>query len=196
MLHLDPNEYYGSDQASLTLDELAAWSRRANSIEHDNAAGPSTPRYTNATTSLLTPQLENDRRRYALSLFPAILPSRGEMIDTLIKSQVSKYVSFRMLDSVALWQQGFGQDVSERAGAETGHEGGAKEEPNLRQNGHIRRVPGSKEEVFKDKSVGLVDKRRLMRFLMFAAGDFESDDMLKGAFDSLVHSRSISTVVS
>jgi RAB protein geranylgeranyltransferase component A len=196
VLHLDPNEYYGSDQASLTLDELAAWSQRVLSAEDDNAAGPSTTRYTNATTSPLTPQLENDRRRYALSLFPAILPSRGEMIDTLIKSQVSKYVSFRKLDSVALWQQQLSQATPGEGGDQAGPVEASVEERTGRQSGHIRRVPGSKEEVFKDKSVGLVDKRRLMKFLMFAAGDFESDDMLKGAFDPPVHSRSISASVS
>lgn len=47
-------------------------------------------------------------------------------------------------------------------------------------DGSIKKVPGSKEDVFKDKSIGLLDKRRLMKFLMFAAGDFEEDDILVG----------------
>jgi RAB protein geranylgeranyltransferase component A len=70
---------------------------------------------------------------------------------------VSKYVSFRILDSVSIWQQQAG-------------EGG----------GSIRRVPGSKEQVFRDKEVSLMEKRRLMKFLMFAAGEFEDSDTLKG----------------
>jgi hypothetical protein len=41
-------------------------------------------------------------------------------------------------------------------------------------------VPGSKEDVFKDKSVSLVDKRRLMRFLMFVAGEYEQDNLYQG----------------
>ena len=44
----------------------------------------------------------------------------------------------------------------------------------------VRRIPGSKEEVFKDQSIGWVEKRKLMKFLMFAAGDFESDPILTG----------------
>ena len=44
----------------------------------------------------------------------------------------------------------------------------------------MRRVPGSKEEVFKDQSVGLMEKRRLMKFLMFAGGEFENDPILAG----------------
>ena len=49
----------------------------------------------------------------------------------------------------------------------------------------MRKVPGSKEEVFKDKSVGLVEKRKLMKFLMFAAGEFENDQTLVGENVSL-----------
>jgi RAB protein geranylgeranyltransferase component A len=69
---------------------------------------------------------------------------------------VSKYVSFRILDSVSVWQQ-----------TEDGE-------------GKVRRVPGSKEQVFKDKDISLMEKRRLMKFLMFAAGEFEDDVLLKG----------------
>jgi RAB protein geranylgeranyltransferase component A len=66
---------------------------------------------------------------------------------------VSKYVSFRLPDSVSVWDNA---------------------------SGGVRRVPGSKEEVFKDKSVPLVTKRKLMKFLMFAGGEFEADPILAG----------------
>jgi len=82
-----------------------------------------------------------------------VLPSRGALIDTLIALDVSKYVSFRMLDAVSFWKDDLG---------------GAK------------RVPGSKEEVFKDKTIGLVEKRRLMKFLMWCGGEFEGDEILRG----------------
>ncbi|OWZ50998.1 rab escort protein [Cryptococcus neoformans Tu259-1] len=147
VLHLDPNEYYGGEQASLTLDELVEWSTKR--VESSSAAVS----YTHASASVLTPTLQNDRRRYALSLFPAILPSRGPLIDALISSDVSKYVSFKLLDSVNIWDEGC-------AGT--------------------RKVPGCKEEIFKDKSVSLMDKRKLMKFFMFAAGEFEHNDILRG----------------
>ncbi|WVR03857.1 hypothetical protein IAU60_000855 [Kwoniella sp. DSM 27419] len=159
VLHLDPNEYYGGQQASLTLDELASWaqSQRASSSDTQDASS-SRISYQQATTSDLSPELEKDKRRYAISLFPSILPSRGKLIDTLIGSDVSKYVSFRLLDSVSVYDESDAQSVPSR----------------------VKRVPGSKEEVFKDKSVGLLDKRRLMKFLMFAAGEFEDEELLKG----------------
>ena len=46
--------------------------------------------------------------------------------------------------------------------------------------GFVQSVPGSKEDVFKSKVLSLVDKRRLMRFLMFAAGDFEGKKEIEG----------------
>lgn len=99
--------------------------------------------------------LAPDRRRYAISLFPALMPGRGALVQTLISSDVSKYVSFRLLDGVSIWESDAGGGV-------------------------FRRVPGSKEEVFKDKSISLQAKRRLMKSLMFAGGEFEEDEQLKG----------------
>ncbi|WVW80108.1 hypothetical protein I302_102083 [Kwoniella bestiolae CBS 10118] len=148
VLHLDPNEYYGGEQASLTLDELVEWSNNQPS----SSSSTSHVQYFSASTTPLDAELQNDRRRYALSLFPAILPSRGNLIDTLISSDVSKYVSFRILDSISLYTN----------------------------EGEFKKVPGSKEEIFKDKTISLVDKRRLMKFLMFAAGEFEDSEILKG----------------
>ncbi len=154
VLHLDPNEHYGAAQASLTLDELGAWADalgKGEGASEGSYAVNQRRRYTDAWHTPLDPGLTAARRAYALSLYPALLPSRGTLIQTLIDSGVSKYVGFRLLDGVAVWD-----------GAEA------------------QRVPGSKEDVFKDKTVSLVDKRRLMRFLLFVAGDYDSDDVLKG----------------
>ncbi len=46
-------------------------------------------------------------------------------------------------------------------------------------SGAVKGVPGSKEDVFKNKDISLVDKRRLMRFLMFASGEFEGKPELE-----------------
>lgn len=81
------------------------------------------------------------------------MPSRGALVGTLIASDVSKYVTFKLLDGVHVWT-------------------GSEEQ--------THRVPGSKEDVFNDKSVSLPDKRKLMKALMFAGGDFEQDPALQG----------------
>ncbi|KAK6907311.1 rab escort protein [Kwoniella mangroviensis CBS 10435] len=151
VLHLDPNEYYGGEQASLTLDELVEWSNSQSSSTSSSSSSWNV-KYGSTSTTPLDESLQNDRRRYALSLFPAILPSRGDLIDTLISSDVSKYVSFRILDSISLYTS----------------------------EGEFKKVPGSKEEIFKDKTISLMDKRKLMKFLLFAASEFEESEILKG----------------
>ncbi|WWC87849.1 uncharacterized protein L201_002746 [Kwoniella dendrophila CBS 6074] len=158
VLHLDPNEYYGGEQASLTLDELINWSNQHASSSSSNSSKYHI-RYSSSSTTSLTEELEFNKRRYSLSLFPSILPSRGQLIDTLISSDVSKYVSFRILDSISLY---------------------TSTQTEKEESGKFRKVPGSKEEIFKDKSISLIDKRKLMKFLLFTAGEFEQDDLLKG----------------
>ena len=152
--HVDNNQYYGGDEASLTLDELAEWAdiRKADPNE---TARPSPylvhqrTRYASISRSVAIP---SHSRQYSVSLVPSIVPSVGPHIDSLILSGVSRYGSFKLLEKVAVYDS-----------------------PGL-----IQRVPGSKEDVFKSKILSLVDKRRLMRFLMFAAGDFEGKKEVEG----------------
>jgi RAB protein geranylgeranyltransferase component A len=91
-------------------------------------------------------------RQYALSLAPAFIPSLGLLITSLVASGVARYGGYKLLESTAV----YAEDRS------------------------VRVVPGSKEDVFKNKDMSLVDKRRLMRFLMFAAGEFENSADLSG----------------
>ncbi|KAJ7699634.1 GDP dissociation inhibitor-domain-containing protein [Mycena rosella] len=90
-------------------------------------------------------------RTYALSLAPSLIPSTGPLIEALVASGVAKYGGFRLIERVCVYV-----------------------------SGAVKPVPGSKEDVFKNKEISLVDKRRLMRFLMFAAGEFEGKMELTG----------------
>lgn len=47
-------------------------------------------------------------------------------------------------------------------------------------SGSVKSVPGSKEDIFKNKDISLLDKRRLMRFLMYAAGEVEGSKEVQG----------------
>ncbi|KAH9843639.1 FAD/NAD-P-binding domain-containing protein [Rhodofomes roseus] len=149
--HLDVNPYYGGDNASLTADELVSWA------DERAAAGPSNPSYASAQRTKFTSISRSgstlpQSRQYSISLSPAIIPSVGPLIDALIASGVSRYGGFKLLEKVAIY---------------TGP-------------GSVKPVPGSKEDVFKSKELSLLDKRRLMRFLMFAAGDFEGKKEFEG----------------
>ncbi|THV04549.1 FAD/NAD(P)-binding domain-containing protein [Dendrothele bispora CBS 962.96] len=90
-------------------------------------------------------------RQYSISLSPSVIASTGPLISSLISSGVSRYGGFRLLDQFGIYDS----------------------------SGTVSRVPGNKEDIFKNKNISLVDKRRLMRFLTFAAGDFEEAKELK-----------------
>ncbi|KAG7451403.1 FAD/NAD(P)-binding domain-containing protein [Guyanagaster necrorhizus] len=92
-------------------------------------------------------------RQYSISLLPFVIPSVGALISALIASGVSRYGGFQLVERVGIY------DAS---------------------SGAVKGVPGSKEDVFKSKDITLVDKRRLMRFLMFASGEFEGKPELEG----------------
>ncbi|KAF5363533.1 hypothetical protein D9756_000567 [Leucocoprinus leucothites] len=94
-------------------------------------------------------------RHYSICLCPTINPALGSFVDALIQSGVSKYSGFRLLERVAVYDG----------------------------TGAFRAVPGSKEDVFKNKDISLIQKRRLMRFLTFAVGDFEQSSELQGKHD-------------
>ncbi|RPD62128.1 FAD/NAD(P)-binding domain-containing protein [Lentinus tigrinus ALCF2SS1-7] len=148
--HVDTNQYYGGDEASLTVEELAEWAdARASDDPSSDYLANQRARYTSITRSQTIPP---QSRQYSVSLAPSIVPSIGPHIDSLIASGVSRYGQFKLLEKVAVYDR----------------------------PGYVQSVPGSKEDVFKSKALSLLDKRRLMRFLMFAAGDFEGKKELEG----------------
>ncbi|KAJ6465081.1 GDP dissociation inhibitor-domain-containing protein [Mycena vitilis] len=95
-------------------------------------------------------------RAYSISLSPSLIPSTGPLIDALVASGVARYGGFRLVERVFVYEPA----------------------------GTVKPVPGSKEDVFKNKEISLLDKRRLMRFLMFAAGEFEDKKELEGHMDT------------
>ncbi|KAG1729069.1 FAD/NAD-P-binding domain-containing protein [Suillus paluster] len=133
--HIDPNPYYGADQASLSLDELAQWEENHSATNHG--------------------ELPPHARQYSVSLAPSVIPSIGPFISSLIASGVSRYGSFKLLGRVVIYDGGVLKDV-----------------------------PQSKDDIFQNKAMSLLEKRRVTRFLMFAAGEFENREELHGQENS------------
>ncbi|RDB15492.1 Rab proteins geranylgeranyltransferase component A [Hypsizygus marmoreus] len=102
-----------------------------------------------------SPEVPSQSRQYSICLRPSVIPSIGPIISSLVSSGVAKYGGFRLLERVGVYDP----------------------------SGVVTNVPRTKEDVFKSKDISLVDKRRLMRFLMFAVGDFEDKKELEGAQD-------------
>lgn len=162
VLHLDEHEYYGDRHASLTVDEMMQWVEaiQSSSTRYSQASYefPSTP---------FQDQVSKVARQYALSVFPTILPARGDLIDLLIEEDVGKYVNFRLVDGVAIYQP--------------------VQEGEQRSTGTWKKVPAGKDQIFKDSSLSLLEKRRLMKFIMFASSERgfiqeegEVDPLLRG----------------
>lgn len=111
----------------------------------------SSPEYSKATPSPSNETLRQDfqetqiqkllqkDRQFALDLSPKLLFSSGGMVNLLIKSNVGRYLDFKAVELVSIWDDDCG--------------------------GGLQKVPGSKEDVFKDTRISLIDKRRLMKFL-------------------------------
>lgn len=88
-------------------------------------------------------------RSYSISLSPVLIPSVSGFVDTLVHSGVSKYVSFKLIEATLTLEKG----------------------PSL------RKVPGSKEDIFTDQSLSLLEKRKLMKFLQYAASQDASESI-------------------
>ncbi|KAI8907659.1 GDP dissociation inhibitor [Powellomyces hirtus] len=97
-------------------------------------------------------ELLRTSRQYNLELCPKLLYSRGGLVELLAKSGVGRYLEFKALDQIYLFWEG-----------------------------KVEQAPGSKEDVFGNQTVSLVDKRRLMKFLTFAM-DYEENEGLFDAF--------------
>jgi RAB protein geranylgeranyltransferase component A len=126
VLHVDEESYYGSDYASLSLIELVEWAQARKTPEPDEA-GPSTylcnqrrrhadlewsfPASSSPANGPLPDDLRKASRDYSLSLAPLLIPSVSPLIDTLVASGVSRYSTFRLLESTSIYVPAASDDV-------------------------------------------------------------------------------------
>ncbi|CAI9531645.1 unnamed protein product [Staurois parvus] len=82
-------------------------------------------------------------RRFNIDLVSKFLYSRGQLIDLLIKSNVSRYTEFKNVTRILTYH-----------------------------DGKIEQVPCSRADVFSSKQLSMIEKRTLMKFLTFCA-DYE-----------------------
>ncbi|CEP18908.1 hypothetical protein [Parasitella parasitica] len=97
-------------------------------------------------------ELLNKSRSYNLDTTPKLLGAREDLVETLIRSGVGRYLEFKNVDDIFIFDQ---------------------------TSRGLEKVPSSKEDVFTNKSVTLIEKRKLMKFLTYAMElNKECDDPL------------------
>ncbi|KAI9243797.1 GDP dissociation inhibitor [Sporodiniella umbellata] len=86
-------------------------------------------------------KLLKSSKLYNIDTTPKLLNSREELVEVLIRSGVGRYLEFKSVDDLYIFDQSIKQ---------------------------LEKVPGSKEDIFTSKSISLIEKRKLMKFLTFA----------------------------
>lgn len=163
VLHLDRSSFYGSHFASVDLEFFKPWAAAGGAIAptrpHDIRQGfleephvrevrlPSSGSgclYSHVSVHDWSGGLGLDRpRSYSIDLCgPRVLHCGGSMVELLVASGASKYLEFKALEALLTW---------------TTHRQG------------LQAVPGSRSDIFQDRSLSLVEKRHLMRFLKLVA---------------------------
>lgn len=141
--HIDPNPYYGGNNATMNLDELIHWAEAHSSDPSEDPV--------HYCVDYLSSDRPSHPKQYSISLSPSVIPSVGPFISSVISSGVARYGSYKLLGPIAIYR-----------------------------NGKFETVPQDKEKIFQDRSISLIEKRRLMRFLVFATGEFEKSPELQG----------------
>ena len=141
-MHLDQNEYYGGEEAAVSLPEAEAWvDRFAAAKEHARFSHASITR-TDGQDDTDKPRLAS-ARAYSLSLAPQLIYARSALVPAIVSSRTHNQVDFQAVGSWFL----------------VDHDGSGSTT--------LTRVPSSREGVFQDKSLDLKARRPLMKFLMF-----------------------------
>lgn len=145
-MHLDRNDYYGGNEAALSLSEARDWATKHAAIgeEAHNATFSHATIQENAVeeggTKLSQP------RAYSLALAPHVIHAQSKLLAALVSSRMHNQLEFQAVGSWFL-----AEPLNENDGSRS----------------NITRVPSGREDIFRDNTFDLRAKRSLMKFLRF-----------------------------
>ncbi|KAL8998774.1 MAG: hypothetical protein Q9169_002224 [Polycauliona sp. 2 TL-2023] len=157
VLHLDQNDFYGGAEAAFSLQEATDWVREVNQ------ASKPTP----FSAASITQQQSNEAfpdsrlgfsRAYSISLSPHLIFARSNLVPALVSSKVYRQLEFLAVGSWWLYTAEEGRQ-----------EKTSGEKTKTSTEGHLQKIPGSREDVFANKSIDLRSTRSLMKVLKLAA---------------------------
>ncbi|KAK4892723.1 Rab proteins geranylgeranyltransferase component A [Elasticomyces elasticus] len=148
ILHVDRNDYYGGDEAALSLSETEEWAKKH--------AGESAATYTDAVITQRDAQEGGGKlgfsRAYSLALAPHLIYARSSLLPAIVSSRTHSQLDFQAVGS---WFTVTTDGSTSQS--------------------RLTRVPSGREDVFRDDSLDLRAKRSLMKFLRFVAS-YDSED--------------------
>lgn len=146
VLHLDPNPFYGSHFSSLSIADLTHF---LNSHSTPSSVCRD-PLYSDVEISNYAPRLLSQHpKNFNLDVSgPRVLFCADHSIDLMLKSGASHYLEFKSIDATFM----------------------------LDADAKLCSVPDSRAAIFKDKSLGLMEKNQLMRFFKLVQGHLSLDE--------------------
>lgn len=117
VLHMDRNDYYGGESSSLSLKQLFEQTRKSSPPDHLGSA-----------------------RDYNIDMIPKFIMANGLLVSMLIKTDVTKYLEFKVVEGSYVMKQG-----------------------------KIHKVPATEKEALSSQLMGLLEKRRFKKFLEFVS---------------------------
>ncbi|KAJ8767205.1 hypothetical protein K2173_013602 [Erythroxylum novogranatense] len=150
VLHLDPNPFYGSHYASLSVPDLISFLNSNSTPPTPSTTATDTNTLVHAIVGLTTRRLYSDVEISSYS--PELLEelSRKFNIDV---AGLGFYSCDKCIDII--FEIGASQDVEFKS-IDVSFVGG--------ENGKLWNVPDSRAAIFKDRSLSLMEKNQLMRF--------------------------------
>ncbi|KAG2219698.1 hypothetical protein INT45_001870 [Circinella minor] len=132
VLHIDRNDYYGGESASLNLSQLFH-------------------KYRPDTT---TPSDLGRERDYNIDLIPKFMMANGEIVRFLTHTDVTRYLEFKQIAGSFVYR-----------------------------DGKISKVPATETEAVASPLMGMVEKRRLQKFLEFIQNWNDEDESTHDGID-------------
>lgn len=146
ILHVDPNDYYGGPEASLSLQEADTWAE-----QHASPVPSSSP--SSGSAAAVTKQSDLPlSRAYSLALSPQVIHGRSALISQLVSSRAYRQLDFLAVGSFFVFKP---------SSSEPGGQEAASASPSL------QRIPSTREDVFSTTAIPSRSKRSLMKFLKF-----------------------------
>lgn len=142
VLHLDSGRVYGSHHQVLTFAELEAFIAGTHNMSQkysNKVQQPAQPVQAEQDVAVSNELLEfcrSNSRKFNLELTPKLLYSRGDIIELVISSGAGANLEFKLLD-----------------------------ESYVMIDDAIELVPGSRQEIFANTDLSLLEKRKLMKLL-------------------------------